>query len=74
MTTFGCRLHNTGKASIKHSLPEIRAIVPANFALKRKRFLNGPIIAFAARNKRSESPLLPVRLISQEADGEQNQN
>jgi hypothetical protein len=47
---------------------------PANFALKGNQFLQRPIIAFAARNKSSESPLSPVRLISQEADDEQNQN
>jgi hypothetical protein len=74
MITFDCRLHNTSTASVKHSLSEIRAIVPSTIALKGNQFLHRPIIAFTARNKRSERPLSPVRLISQEGDDEQSQD
>jgi hypothetical protein len=28
MTAFGCRLHDTGTASVKHSISEMKAIVP----------------------------------------------
>jgi len=45
MTTSGCCLHDADKASVKHSLSEMR-YHPQPLALKPNQFLRRPIITF----------------------------